>query len=351
MSADGYMLMREGDLAQEFFLIIDGRVRIERDGSTLATLGARRFPGRDRAPGRGSANRDGRQRGALEAPRPHPGGVQDAPRHVARDPRRGHDRGRRAHPPPRARRRFLTVAGRHRLPRRSRPPARRDPRRVIAQLGEDLVGVLAEGRRRRADRGRRRRSARTGCPTWRMTPQRRVRPARRSSRAPPPRAIANAREDVVDRPARDLGRVQRRAARRPSARRRTARPGSGASSARLSTRSPLVANRGSAASPGKSQRRAEPRPLALRPDRDRDRAVGGRERLVRDDVRVGVAEPARGDARHERVLGLVDQARQRGAEERDVDRWPAPPAGPASRSRPTSAPGRRRRRASRSRRR
>ncbi len=37
--------MRKGDLAQEFFLIIDGRVRIERDGSTLATLGRGDFLG------------------------------------------------------------------------------------------------------------------------------------------------------------------------------------------------------------------------------------------------------------------------------------------------------------------
>jgi CRP/FNR family transcriptional regulator, cyclic AMP receptor protein len=36
---DGYTLMRQGDIAQEFFLIIEGRVRIERDGTTLTTLG------------------------------------------------------------------------------------------------------------------------------------------------------------------------------------------------------------------------------------------------------------------------------------------------------------------------
>lgn len=37
--ADGHVLMRQGDLGHEFFMIIDGRVRIERDGQTLATLG------------------------------------------------------------------------------------------------------------------------------------------------------------------------------------------------------------------------------------------------------------------------------------------------------------------------
>lgn len=36
---DGYTLMRQGDLGREFFLIVDGRVRIERDGKTVATLG------------------------------------------------------------------------------------------------------------------------------------------------------------------------------------------------------------------------------------------------------------------------------------------------------------------------
>jgi CRP-like cAMP-binding protein len=37
--AGGYTLMRQGDIAREFFLIVDGKVRIERDGKTLKTLG------------------------------------------------------------------------------------------------------------------------------------------------------------------------------------------------------------------------------------------------------------------------------------------------------------------------
>ena len=37
--ADGYTLMRQGDIAREFFMIIEGKVRIERDGKTLKTLG------------------------------------------------------------------------------------------------------------------------------------------------------------------------------------------------------------------------------------------------------------------------------------------------------------------------
>jgi CRP-like cAMP-binding protein len=37
--------MRQGDLAQEFFLIVDGRVRIEKDGQAVATLGAGDFLG------------------------------------------------------------------------------------------------------------------------------------------------------------------------------------------------------------------------------------------------------------------------------------------------------------------
>lgn len=36
---DGYTLMRQGDLAREFFLIVDGKVRIERDGKAVNTLG------------------------------------------------------------------------------------------------------------------------------------------------------------------------------------------------------------------------------------------------------------------------------------------------------------------------
>jgi CRP/FNR family cyclic AMP-dependent transcriptional regulator len=36
---DGYTLMRQGDLGHEFFLIAAGRVRIERDGTTVNTLG------------------------------------------------------------------------------------------------------------------------------------------------------------------------------------------------------------------------------------------------------------------------------------------------------------------------
>ena len=43
--ADGYTLMRQGDIAQEFFLIVTGNVRIERDGQTVATLGAGDFLG------------------------------------------------------------------------------------------------------------------------------------------------------------------------------------------------------------------------------------------------------------------------------------------------------------------
>ena len=43
--ADNYTLMRQGSLAQEFFLIVDGRVRIERDGKTVNTLGPGDFLG------------------------------------------------------------------------------------------------------------------------------------------------------------------------------------------------------------------------------------------------------------------------------------------------------------------
>jgi CRP/FNR family transcriptional regulator, cyclic AMP receptor protein len=43
--ADGHVLIRQGELAQEFFLIVDGRVRIERDGATINWLGPGEFLG------------------------------------------------------------------------------------------------------------------------------------------------------------------------------------------------------------------------------------------------------------------------------------------------------------------
>ena len=70
---------------------------------------------------------------------------------------------------------------------------------------------------------------------------------------------------------------------------------------------------------GHAECRTEPQPLALGPDCDGDRAVGGLERLVRHDVGVGIAEPAGRDAGRECVLCLVDEAGESRAEERDVD--------------------------------
>lgn len=42
---DGYTLMRQGNIAQEFFLIVEGHVRVERDGAAVATLGSGDFLG------------------------------------------------------------------------------------------------------------------------------------------------------------------------------------------------------------------------------------------------------------------------------------------------------------------
>ena len=42
---DGYTLMKQGDLAQEFFLIVEGKVRLERDGQPVNTLGPGDFLG------------------------------------------------------------------------------------------------------------------------------------------------------------------------------------------------------------------------------------------------------------------------------------------------------------------
>jgi CRP-like cAMP-binding protein len=43
--AAGHVLMREGDPGREFFVIVDGSVRVERGGSVLATLGPGDFLG------------------------------------------------------------------------------------------------------------------------------------------------------------------------------------------------------------------------------------------------------------------------------------------------------------------
>ena len=88
----------------------------------------------------------------------------------------------------------------------------------------------------------------------------------------------------------------------------------------------------------KSQRGAQPGPLALGPDSDRDRAVGGVPNVSYGTM-FGCALPSRPGAlpEDERVLRLVDEARQRRAEQRDVDPLARSEAGPSSRSRPTSA--------------
>jgi CRP-like cAMP-binding protein len=41
----GYVLMREGDIGREFFVIIDGQVRIDKGGSTIRTIGPGDFLG------------------------------------------------------------------------------------------------------------------------------------------------------------------------------------------------------------------------------------------------------------------------------------------------------------------
>lgn len=42
---DGYTLMREGTFGEEFFLVVNGRVRIERAGQTINSLGPGDFLG------------------------------------------------------------------------------------------------------------------------------------------------------------------------------------------------------------------------------------------------------------------------------------------------------------------
>ena len=42
---DGHVLMRQGDIGQEFFVIVEGRVRVERDGTEINALGPGDFLG------------------------------------------------------------------------------------------------------------------------------------------------------------------------------------------------------------------------------------------------------------------------------------------------------------------
>ena len=42
---DGYVLIREGTLGQQFIVIVEGKVRVERDGMTLRTMGPGEFLG------------------------------------------------------------------------------------------------------------------------------------------------------------------------------------------------------------------------------------------------------------------------------------------------------------------
>ncbi len=70
----------------------------------------------------------------------------------------------------------------------------------------------------------------------------------------------------------------------------------------------------------------EPGELAVVAARHRDEPVGAPERLVGRDARVPVAHPARGDARLEGGLPLVDHRGERAGEEADLD--PVAAAGP-----------------------
>ena len=75
---DGYVLMRQGDLGQEFFMIIDGHVRIERNGETVATLHRGDFLGEiallaeDRRHGHGHDRRPGEHCSSSVAGRSSP---------------------------------------------------------------------------------------------------------------------------------------------------------------------------------------------------------------------------------------------------------------------------------------
>jgi CRP/FNR family cyclic AMP-dependent transcriptional regulator len=70
---DGQVLLHQGDLAHEFFLVLDGQVRIERDGEVLAELGPGEFFGEialiDHGPRTASAKAIGAGRVGVLGPR------------------------------------------------------------------------------------------------------------------------------------------------------------------------------------------------------------------------------------------------------------------------------------------
>jgi CRP/FNR family transcriptional regulator, cyclic AMP receptor protein len=41
----GHVLLRQGSIGREFFVILDGRIRVDRDGKTIRTLGPGEFLG------------------------------------------------------------------------------------------------------------------------------------------------------------------------------------------------------------------------------------------------------------------------------------------------------------------
>ena len=94
---------------------------------------------------------------------------------------------------------------------------------------------------------------------------------------------------------------------------------SGISSARCFTRAALVAKRSSRAQLGLPATSQNLRELAVVADRQDHVAVGGREVLVRHDVRVRVAHAARHRAADQVVGGLVGQAGDLHVEQRQVD--------------------------------
>ena len=164
-----------------------------------------------------------------------------------------------------------------------------------SELGQDRLAVFAEERRRRPDRRRASRRSRAGSRPGGGRRARGARP-RRTSRGPWPRARRTPRATSGIGPD---GTSAASSAASQSADGAVASRSAmiGRSAARCSTRSPFVANRGSAARSGKPMAAQQRGHCRSEPDRHGELAVGRGERLVRDDVRVGVAAPDRGAAR------------------------------------------------------
>ena len=338
--------MRQGDIAREFFMIIEGKVRIERDGKTLKTLGPGDYLGEvallSESPRTATAVTEGptklmviTHQGFNSLIDAHPAirasifeGVAVYLRSLVPD-----SAGLIAQTTRRSRRSAISVGGCSRARRGSRRCARRGP---VAASGSTPASPTAGTGSRPAGS-----TPQAGCVCSTVMPS-----ATAASDAKASAIVLIGPHGIEAAPSAASQAAAPRSRNRAS---RIAR-----SSERWVTRSPLDAKRGSVGELRAVEHLAEPLPLALGARRPR-RSGRRRSAKVSYGTMFGCALPSRSGDRavDERVLGLVDEAGQRGAEQRDVDLLAARRRRPAPRRArdPAARPARRPPRACRSRRR